>query len=83
MGVTRLRNCEAHQSVLILKYIFKELWEFSILMSNPLVVIKYIAHTSNSIYKGLGQVEFMWEPISFEPNLGQNYIKYLFVYLSN
>jgi len=52
-------------------------------MSNPLVVIKYIVHTSNSIYKGLGQVEFMWEPISFEPNLGQNYIKYLFVYLSN
>jgi len=44
-------------------------------MSTPLAVIKYIVHTSNSIYKGLGQDDFMWEPISFEPNLGQNYIK--------
>lgn len=75
MGVMRLRNCEVHQSVLILKYILKELWKFSNLMSRPLAVIKYIVHTSNSIYKGLGQDEFMWEPINFEPDLGQNYIK--------
>jgi hypothetical protein len=44
-------------------------------MSSPLAVIKYIVHICNSIYKGLGQNEIMWESVSFEPNLGQNYIK--------
>jgi hypothetical protein len=75
MGVMKLRNCEVHQSVLILEYIFKELWEFSSLISSPLAIIVYIVHTSNSIYKGLGQDEFMWEPISLKSNLGQKYIK--------